>query len=56
MCPEQTVTLLSGRATGAGVTTWSGAITPTGTMLSASTITVSAAMAITGLKLRAVSA
>ncbi len=36
--------------------TWSGAITPTGTICSAVTMTVSAAIAITGLKLRAVSA
>ena len=41
---------------GAGVTTWSGEITPTGTMLSALAMTVAAAIAITGLKLRAVSA
>ena len=33
--------------------TWSGEIRPTGTMLSAATITVSAAIAITGLKFRA---
>ena len=35
---------------------WSGEMTPTGTMCSASTITVPADIAITGLKLRAVSA
>ena len=40
----------------AGVITWSGEIIPTGTMCSASTMTVVAAIAITGLKLRAVSA
>ena len=37
-----------------GVIKWSGAMTPTGTMFSASTSTVSAALAMTGLKLRAV--
>ena len=41
---------------GAGVMMWSGEITPTGTMLSAQAMTVSAAMAMTGLKFRAVSA
>ena len=43
--------------TGPGdVITLSGEIMPIGTMCSASTMTVSAAIAITGLKLRAVSA
>ena len=41
---------------GAGVMMWSGEITPTGTMLSAQAMTVSPAMAMTGLKFRAVSA
>ena len=38
------------------VTTWSGEMSPTGTTLSAATMTVSAAIAMTGLKLRPVSA
>src|SRR5262249_47909134 len=41
---------------GAGVITWSSAISPTGTMCSAVTIVVSAAIAMTGLKFRAVRA
>ena len=35
---------------GAGVTTWSGEITPTGTMLSALAMTVPAAIAMTGIE------
>ena len=45
-----------GKLVTAGVTTWSGEIMPTGTICSTSAITVAPAIAITGLKLRAVSA
>ena len=41
---------------GAGVTTWSGEIRPVGTILSAVTMVVLPAIAMMGLKLRAVSA